>query len=101
MIIYNVTINVEDEAQKEWLEWMKTIHIPEVMSTGIFSSHQIACLLTRQPDETGTTYCIQYFCENLELYERYQKEFAPKLQADTQKMFGGRFVAFRSVMEMV
>ncbi|MEO8448027.1 MAG: DUF4286 family protein, partial [bacterium] len=28
MILYNVTVNVDDSVHDEWLEWMKTIHIP-------------------------------------------------------------------------
>jgi hypothetical protein len=34
-------------------------------------------------------------------YEKYQAEFAPALQAETQKYFGGKFVAFRTLMEKV
>jgi hypothetical protein len=33
MIIYNVTINVEDSIHYDWLSWIKP-HIKEVLSTG-------------------------------------------------------------------
>ncbi|MBS1656895.1 MAG: DUF4286 family protein [Chitinophagales bacterium] len=33
MIIYNVTIKIYREAEAEWLNRMKTKHIPDVMST--------------------------------------------------------------------
>ncbi len=101
MIIYNVTINIEDDVHEKWVEWMKQIHIPAVLATGMFTEHTFAKLLTRQPDETGTTYVVQYFCESHEKYDRYQQEFAPVLQAETQKLFNGKFVAFRSLMEAV
>jgi Domain of unknown function (DUF4286) len=101
MIIYNVTINVEDDAHDAWLSWMKETHIPDVMSTGMFLDFNFSKLLSRQDDETGETYVIQYLCESIEKYERYQSQFAPGLQADTQKMFGGKFVAFRTLMEKV
>ena len=35
-IIYNVTVNIDDSVHDEWLEWMQTQHIPDVMSTGYF-----------------------------------------------------------------
>ena len=101
MISYNVTVNVEDEIREEWLNWMKSTHLPEVMATGMFLSHQMFRLITMQVDETGTTYVIQYFLESMDHYNRYQKEFAPALQAQTRKAFGEKFTAFRSVMEQV
>ena len=101
MIIYNVTINVEDDAHDAWLVWMKETHIPDVMSKGLFLDFNFSKLLSRQDDETGSTYVIQYLCENIEKYENYQANYAPALQADTQRMFGGKFVAFRTLMEKV
>jgi hypothetical protein len=101
MIVYNVTINVHDEVANDWLKWMKEIHIPMVMATGIFTSHAIFKLLTRQEDEDGTTFCIQYFCHTLEEYEKYKSDFAPALQEETTKKFAGKFHAFRSIMESV
>lgn len=101
MIIYNVTINVEDEIHETWLDWMRATHIPEVMATGCFLSHKIYKLLSRQEDETGYTYAIQYSCASMPDYERYQKDFAPALQAKTNALFQGKFVAFRTILEEV
>lgn len=101
MIIYNVTLNIDDSAHDEWLAWMNSTHIPEVMKTGMFVNHTFAKLLSRQEDETGTTYVIQYQANSMADYERYQAEFAPALQAETKKLFEGKFVAFRTLMETV
>jgi hypothetical protein len=101
MIIYNVTINIEDNVCEEWIAWMQEIHIPDVMSRGIFTNYNFSKLLSRQEDETGTTYVIQYLCENMASYEKYRDEYAPALQAEMQKKFKGKFVAFRSLMEKV
>ncbi|MES2688983.1 MAG: DUF4286 family protein [Bacteroidota bacterium] len=101
MIIYNVTINIEDDAHHQWVDWMKATHIPQVMAIGLFTEYRFSKLLTRQPDETGTTYVIQYLCSNMKDYDLYQAEHAPALQQETQKHFGGKFVAFRTIMESV
>ena len=101
MIVYNVTINVHDEVHQEWLKWMKEIHLPQVMDTGMFTSYAMHKLLTRQEDEDGITFCIQYTCPSMAEYERYSNEFAPALQAETQKLFGGKYIAFRTLMEEV
>ena len=36
MIIYNVTISIDKEMEKTWIDWMKSTHIPDVMNTGMF-----------------------------------------------------------------
>jgi hypothetical protein len=101
MIAYNVTINVHDSIQENWVKWMKETHLPQVMATGMFTSHAMFKLLSRQEDEEGTTYVIQYFANSEADYERYKNEFAPALQAETQKLFAGKFHAFRTLMERV
>jgi hypothetical protein len=101
MIIYNVTINLEDSIHQEWLDWMQEKHLAEVMATGMFSSYKMLKLLSRQEDETGTTYAIQYSSKSMADYERYQAEFAPALQADGMAKFGGKFIAFRTLLEEV
>lgn len=99
MILYNVTVNIDHEVEQEWLQWMKDVHIPEVMSTGKFVSSRIYKVLA--DDEGGTTYAIQYSCAKMEHYELYRDEHASQLQAETQKKFGGRYVAFRTLLEAV
>ncbi len=101
MILYNVTINVDEPYIAEWLQWMKSKHIPDVMNTGMFSHSRILKLLNKQEDELGETFAVQYECESMEKYEHYQQHFAPALQADTQKNFGGHFAAFRTLLETV
>ena len=97
MIIYNVTINVDESINDEWLEWMKSRHIPDVLATGMFTGYKIFRIRT---DDEGFTYSIQYFLKSDEDYEKYQKDFAPKLQAEHTEKFKNKFVAFRTVMEL-
>ncbi len=101
MIIYNVTVNVEDEIHMDWIGWMKEVHIPEVMDTGFFLEHKIAKVLTTQEDETGHTYAIQYSCNSMDDLEEYQQKCAAKLQDDHTNRYKGKFVAFRTLLEVV
>jgi len=99
MFIYNVTVNIADEAQNEWLKWMKEIHIPDVMKTGCFIDSQILKVL--YVEDEGHTYSIQYkFLEMVDI-EKYQKEFAPKLQEEHKKKFDGKYAAFRTLLQIV
>ena len=99
MIIYNVTINVEDSIELEWLKWMQQVHIPDVLNTGLFFEYRMCRLLVEE--ESGTTYTIQYTAKSLEDYHLYQKQHAPRLQQEVLKKFGDKFVAFRSLMEVL
>src|SRR4051812_17233212 len=41
MIIYSVTITLQASIESDWVEWMKSVHIPEVLRTGCFSDCRI------------------------------------------------------------
>ncbi|SER75149.1 DUF4286 family protein [Pedobacter rhizosphaerae] len=99
MLLYNVTLILEDSVAEEWLQWMQDIHIPQVMGTGMFASHRLLKVLD-SPNE-GVTYCAQYVADNLALYNEYQEKYAPALQAELNERYKNRFVAYRTLMEFV
>ena len=41
MIIYRVEITVEAAIELEWFDWMKRVHVPDVVRTGCFSECRI------------------------------------------------------------
>lgn len=98
MIIYNVTVSVLESISDEWLDWMKNVHIPEVMATGLFTSNKILKLLLPETDE-GVTYAIQYSMKSMDEYDKYQKEYAPAMQKLHTDRYEGRVHAFRTVLE--
>jgi hypothetical protein len=100
MILYNVTVNIDESVHDEWFDWMKNKHIPDVLATGLFTDNKIFRIKSPD-DESGITYSIQYFCNSMEEYEKYQNEFAPKLQSEHTEKYKDKFVAFRTIMEEV
>ena len=100
MIIYNVTIKVEPGIAAEWLNWLQQEHIPEVIETGCFTRATVLKLL--EVDETeGPTFAVQYFAESKALYNQYIEKFAPLMREKSFEKWGNRFIAFRSVMQVV
>ena len=99
MILYNVTINIDERSHADWLEWMKEVHIPDVMRTGLFLENKI-CLIHGE-SEGGISYSVQYILKTMEDYNRYQTEFAPALQNEHNLRYNGRFAAFRTILEIV
>ncbi len=101
MIIYNVTINIENTVKEEWHHWMVTDHIPKVMATGFFSGYTMLQLLNEEPNNTGTTYAIQYRCDNLDRLNEYLYKVAPALQQEHLLKFKDRHVAFRTFLQVL
>jgi hypothetical protein len=97
--MYNVTIKVEHAIAASWLQWMKEEHMPQLIATGCFSGCSLFRLL--EQDETdGITYCAQYTCNTMEDYQRYIDIHATTMRAITQERWGGRYIAFRSLMSL-
>ena len=99
MILYNVTVNVDAEVSEEWLEWMKEIHIPDVLATGLFLENKVARI--HAEEEGGISYSIQYLLKSWEQYNTYQSKYALKLQQEHQAKYAQKCVAFRTVLEII
>ena len=99
MFVYNVTVSIDTALEKEWLEWMKEIHIPEVLETGCFIENKIFKVLTEV--DTGATYSLQYFYQNEADIIRYRDTFAAELQRKHTEKYKDKFVAFRTLLEQI
>lgn len=100
MILYNVTVNISRMAEKEWLDWMKNVHVPEVMATGIPVQHKMLRLLTEIENE-GTTYSVQYSFRSMEDYLAYQTQHQDELQQKHHARYAERYVSFRTLLEEI
>lgn len=97
MILYNVTMNVDLSIEEEWLNWMKNVHVKDVLATGFFINHKIFRLISQE--QQGVTYAFQYFANSIEDIEKYQESFGPKLQMDVVNRYGEGVMTFRTLLE--
>lgn len=100
MIIYNVTVNVENEIAEQWLKWLKEVHVSEVVGTGCFTNARILKLCDTNEAE-GVTYTVQYAANTLRDYENYLEKYANEMRQKAFDKWGNRFIAFRTVMEVI
>jgi hypothetical protein len=100
MIIYNVTIKVQQSIQDDWLQWLKEEHIPELIKTGCFT-HAVILRLMEVDETEGPTYAVQYFAESRGLYNNYIENHAAQMRQQGFDKWGDKFIAFRSVMQVV
>lgn len=99
MFIYNVTISLDPAIEKEWLTWMKSKHIKDVLATGCF----LECKLSRVhgEEENGVTFSMMYLAENEAKFQEYQSRFATTLQSEHTALFNGKFAAFRTTLTVL
>jgi hypothetical protein len=99
MLIYNVTVKINQEIAEEWLSWMRLHHIPKVLSTGAFHKCRLSRLDLKEDD--GITYVLQYDAISQEVLTKYMIHHAPALQKEHIDRYANRFVAFRTVLEVI
>jgi hypothetical protein len=99
MIIYSVTVNVDETIHKQWLDWIK-IHIPKVLSTGKFKEAKLARVLVEE-EMGGCTYSIQFRAHSKTALEEYYTQYAQTLRKESLKLFGDKTVSFRTELEII
>jgi hypothetical protein len=99
MFIYNVTVNISEEAHNDWLEWMRTVHIADVLKTGCFTDARMLKVL--HVSDEGQTYSIQYRFEKMDNIEDYMQNYAQALQAEHKARYGESYTAFRTLLEEI
>ena len=98
-MLYNVTVSIDPSIESDWVSWMQESHIPEVLQTKCFHK----CVLSKvHGNEAGEcTFSVLYWALSKEDYERYHLFHAPRLQAEHSARYEGKFVAFRTTMDLI
>ena len=99
MIIYSVAVTIGAAIEREWLDWMRRLHVRDVLRTGCFTGASIYKIIEPMSDEQ--TYVIQYQCSAMAEYQRYRDHFAAALQKENSDRFSARFRASRQILEEV
>jgi len=100
MIAYNITYKIIPVIEKEWVTWQQREHIPDVMASGLFTAYKFFRLL-EQDEADGITYIVQFFASSPEQYHAYLEKKAPLFRQKALDRWGDKFIAFRTVMEVV
>lgn len=99
MIIYNVTCSVDKDILNDWMQWMKSEHIPELMQCGCFVKAHINKVITQA--DTNTTIAIAYYCNSMSDLHRYQVKFSNIFQEKHRSKYGEHVEAFRTILEEI
>lgn len=100
MLLYNITVGIDPDIEQEWLQWMKSKHMPEVQATEMFVEVRIYKVLHDQEDGS-ISYSLQHFAKSIDHVQQYIEVFAPKLIADHQQKFKNKHVVFQTLLEEI
>lgn len=78
---------------------MKEEHISDMLATKKFTKALMTRVLVKE-EMGGITYSVQYTTESKEMLEKYYAEDAEELRSRS-KAFEGKFVAFRTELEVI
>ena len=98
-LLYNITMNVENNIEDQWLEWMKTEHLSRVMETGHFVDYKFFRIFSSEPE--GVSYSIQFFANTMKDVQLFEGTKAPSIDADLSAKFGSKVVFFKTLLEEV
>jgi hypothetical protein len=100
MIVYNSTVKVDAAIAADWLQWLQQEQAPQMLATGLFSKFQVLQLLQTE-DSDGPTYAVQFYAASLGDFENYLAHHAEHFRQQTAERWGGDFIAFNTVMEVI
>lgn len=100
MILFSLTVNIDNEVQEEWLEWMKQTFIPSLWLTGFFLEKRFLKLLNEEQGD-GTTYSLQLTLENMKNLREFEENYLFDFRKMMYGKYTGRLVDFYTVLEKV
>ena len=98
MIIQNITYSINKDLEQDFLNWMQSVHIQNVMITGFPKSFKIMRLLT-EVENGGVTFSVQYNFDTMNNFETFENEYFDDLNYEVDKRYRGKYVFFPSLLE--
>ena len=99
MVIYNVTSNMAQSIEEEWLEWTRE-HIAQVLGTGLFMDARLTRVLVEEQDGSST-FSIQYKATSREALELYYEKYDDAMRKKEVARFGEQVLSFRTELDMI
>ncbi len=100
MHVYEVSLQVDSSVFIEYAAFLGD-HIPEVIRAGGFESARWFTAEEPGASASGVQWVIHYLARDRETIDRYIAEHAPRLRAQTEARFAGRFTARRRILEVL
>lgn len=99
MLLYNITIIIEEKEAQHWKEWMTKTHIPQLITNTKFESHKFYEILD-SPNE-GLSYSIQLLADNESQLAHFRDNFEQDFIAQMYANYPNKLLAFSTLMKHI
>lgn len=96
-VVYEVNLDLDADVREDYLAWLRT-HIVEILALPGFLGATLSEPLEPAPEAGHALLCVQYTLIDEQALQAYLCDHAPRMRADGQARFGGRFRAQRRVL---
>jgi hypothetical protein len=96
-VVYDVDLEVEVAIVAEYRDWLRG-HVAAMLALPGFHGAQVLEVLDPAPAPGFAGLCVQYRLEDEAACAAYLREHSPRMRAEGQARFGGRFQATRRVL---
>lgn len=100
MLIFNTTYQVTTNHTENWIQWIKTEHIPFMLKSEVFIEPQITKIVGSE-DETGTSFSVQFKINDMDTLVLWHNQYATEFQDKVSSKFGTEVVFFSTVLELL
>lgn len=100
MYLYNITIHIEWQQHDDFLQWLHSDILPELLGKKYFSSYKFFELLGTDEKE-GKTYSLQLTAESIGAYNRFAEIYREKFFERFAARWGERCYLFPSLLREV
>jgi hypothetical protein len=99
-VVYEVNLDLDASIADDYRAWLEA-HIREILGLPGFTGARLAQVDDPAPPSGRVALCVQYTLRDAAALDEYLREHAPRLRAEGQARFGGRFNAQRRVMRVL
>jgi hypothetical protein len=100
MLLYNITFHVATEVSESFEAYLRSTHLPEVISSESIRDHKLLKLLMQDESEV-MTFALQYFLPDAGTYNQHIAVMDVSLKTDLFERFGDKVLYFCTLMETI
>lgn len=97
-VVYEVNLDIEAEIRAGYLRWLAG-HVDEILALPGFTGAEVFEVVDPAPAPGRAGFCVQYRLRDAAALDTYLRHHAPRLRAEGEARFGGRFRASRRVLQ--
>lgn len=98
MIIFNTTFHADDDIKDAFVEFLKTVYIPQAAASGFLFEPRLL-LIHRQHEEGGVSYSLQFAVKNTDTLNHWLTNDGNRLHGVLTNRFGNKAMGFVTVLE--